>query len=337
MASRLGNTEGVLRQNDQLASLGRMAAGIAHEFNNPASAVKRGAVELRDRLAALESAAFELRAIAFDDAQLARLRTLGEPRPKLAEDAMQRARREQALEQAMSARKLPQVWELAPTFAALHWDVAAFDEVAAAFPAAALGPVVRWIEAVSSVRMLASDVADAATRISELVDAVRSHSHLGEAPIQRVDLHHQLDTTLRLLRHKLANVVVRRDYARDLPEIEAFGSELNQVWTNVIDNALQAMEGRPDQQLVVATSRVDAEHVAVAITDNGPGIPAAIQGEVYKPFFTTKPPGAGTGLGLHLSYNIIVRKHRGKLELDSRPGHTCFRVVLPLHAGEVLR
>ena len=337
MAARLGNTEGVLRQNDQLASLGRMAAGIAHEFNNPASAVKRGAVELHQRLAALEAVAFELRTVALDDAQVARLRVLGEPRPAIVEDAMQRARREQALEQALAARKLPQVWELAPTLAALHWDVAAVDEVAAAFPAAAIGPVVRWIEAVSSMRLLASDVADAATRISDLVDAVRSHSHLGEAPIQRVELHHQLDTTLRLLRHKLANVEVRRDFAADLPPIEAYGSELNQVWTNLIDNALQAMEGRPARELVIATSRADGDHVAVAITDNGPGIPADIQSEIYKPFFTTKAPGAGTGLGLHLAYNIIVRKHRGRLELESRPGHTCFRVVLPLRAGEVPR
>ncbi len=214
----------------------------------------------------------------------------------------------------------------------MHWDVAALDEVVSAFPALAIGPVVRWIEAVSSVRLLAGDVADAATRISDLVDAVRSHSRLGEAPIQRVDLHHQLDTTLRLLRHKLGTIGVRRDFAADLPPIEAYGSELNQVWTNLIDNALQAMEGMPAGELVMSTSRVDADHVAVAITDNGPGIPSAIQAEVYKPFFTTKPPGAGSGLGLHLSYNIVVRRHRGRLELESRPGRTCFTVVLPLRA-----
>jgi signal transduction histidine kinase len=329
MASRLGNTESVLRQHDTLASLGRIAAGLAHEFNNPASAVKRGAVELDQRLASLERVAFELRGVELDEARIALIGRLAKtPHAILDETAMQRARRERALEDALTARGAAQPWELAPTLAAMQWDVAALDELVAAFPPAALPIVVRWIDATASSRALAKDVAEAATRISDLVNAVRSHSHLGEAPIQEVDLHDGLDSTLRLLRHQLGTVTVRREYAADLPRVDAWVSELNQVWTNLVDNALYAMNG--SGELVVSTARLDADHVVVTITDTGPGIPAEIQSQVWKPFFTTKPVGAGTGLGLHLSYNVVVYRHRGRIELESRPGRTCFRVILPL-------
>ncbi len=331
MATRLGNTESVLRQHDTLASLGRIAAGLAHEFNNPASAVKRGAVELAERLASLEQVAFELRDVALDPTQLALLRRLtDEPTvaPEVVEDTMHRARRERALEEALLAHRIEQSWELAPALAAIHWDVAALQTVIAGFPAPVVPIVLRWIDAMVSSRALAKDVADAATRISELVHAVKAHSHLGEAPIQEVDIHEGLESTLRLLRHQLGAVVLRREYATDLPRIEAWVSELNQVWTNLVDNALYAMAG--SGELVIATARLDAEHVVVTITDTGPGIPAELQDQVWKPFFTTKPPGAGSGLGLHLSYNVVVHKHRGRIELESRPGHTSFRVILPL-------
>jgi signal transduction histidine kinase len=331
VAARLGNTESVLRQHDTLASLGRIAAGLAHEFNNPASAVKRGAVELGERLTSLEQVALELRDVELDPARLAVLRRLTQaPQAPLAEDAMQRARRERALEDALIARKIARSWELAPALAAIHWDVAALDEIVATFPAAAVPIVLRWIDNTISTRALSQDVAEAATRISELVHAVKSHAHLGEAPLQAVDLHDGLESTLRLLRHQLGGVVLRRDYAADLPRIDAWVSELNQVWTNLVDNALYAMAGTGE--LVIATARLDADHVVVTITDTGPGIPAALQDQVWKPFFTTKPPGAGSGLGLHLSYNVVVHRHRGRIELESRPGHTCFRIVLPIVA-----
>jgi signal transduction histidine kinase len=328
MATRLGNTEAVLRQADTLAGLGRIAAGLAHELNNPASAVQRGAVELDGKLRSCEAAAFELVRLtpALDDAQLAQISKLGEPLTVGPESAMQRARREQTLESALERRGIANAWELAPSLGALHWDAAALDAVATAIPSGALPAALHWIVATSSARSVARDVADAASRISELVNAVKSHSHLGEAPVQEVDIHAGLDSTLALFRHKLGTITVRRDYG-ELPKIAAHGSELNQVWTNLIDNALHAMGATGELALV---TRRDGERVIVEVIDSGPGIPPEIQREIWKPFFTTKGVGEGTGLGLHLAYNVIVQRHRGTIEVESKPGRTCFRVTLPI-------
>ena len=326
MATRLGNTEAVLRQHDMLAGLGRIAAGLAHELNNPASAVKRGAVELDTKLRDCETAAFGLMDAPLDDAQLARVRLLAEPRPALSESTMARARREQALEAALERRGIANAWELAPSLSALNWNEAALDEAATVIPIAALPAALRWIVAISSTRAIARDVGDAAGRISDLVNAVRSHSHLGEAPVQEVDVHAGLDSTLALFRHKLGSITVRRDYA-ELPKIAAHGSELNQVWTNLIDNALHAMGNSGELALV---TRREGERVIVDVIDSGSGISPEIQAEIWKPFFTTKGVGEGTGLGLHLARNVIVQRHRGTLEVESRPGRTCFRVTLPI-------
>lgn len=320
MATRLGNTEAVLRQHDMLAGLGRIAAGLAHELNNPASAVKRGASLLDDELRECEAAAFALLAPDPSDSrqrnldELARIGAL-EPRA-IAESTMQRARREQALEAELARRGIADAWELAPALAALGWETVPELSHAA----------LRWIVAFSSTRAIARDVADAAGRISELVAAVRQHSHLGEAPVQDVDIHAGLDSTLALFRHKLGGVVVRRDYG-ELPRIAAHGSELNQVWTNLIDNALHAMAGTGE--LSIAT-HLDGDQVIVEVIDTGPGIPVEIQAEIWKPFFTTKSVGEGTGLGLHLARNVIVQRHRGAITVESRPGRTCFRIALPV-------
>jgi len=318
MATRLGNTEAVLREHDTLAGLGKIAAGLAHELNNPASAVKRGAVELAALLADVESTSLAM----LDDETRRALHALAEPRPARVETAMQRARREQALEAALDHRQIDRAWELAPALATLRWDVTTL-EAALAGPSALA--CLRWVIAVGSARLIAHDVADAATRISELVGAVREHSHLGEAEVQEVDVHAGLDSTLALFKHKLAGVTVCRDYG-ELPKIAAYGSELNQVWTNLIDNALHAMAGAGE--LVICT-RPDGDHVIVEVTDTGPGIPSELLPEIWKPFFTTKGVGEGTGLGLHLARNVVVQRHRGSITATSRPGHTCFRVRLP--------
>ena len=319
MATRLGNTEAVLREHDTLAGLGRIAAGLAHELNNPASAVKRGAVDLDALLADVQRTTL----VMLDADTRAALQALAEPRPALAETAMQRARREQALEAALERHQIERAWELAPALASSRWDVATLEAALALGPAALHG--LRWVIAVDSARLVARDVAEAAGRISELVAAVRQHSHLGEAPVQEVDLHAGLDSTLALFKHKLGAVTVRRDYG-ELPKIAAHGSELNQVWTNLIDNALHAMAGTGE--LVIATHR-DGDHVIVDVIDTGPGIPAQLLPEIWKPFFTTKGVGEGTGLGLHLARNVVVQRHRGSITATSRPGHTCFRVRLP--------
>jgi signal transduction histidine kinase len=321
IASRLGNTEAVLRQHDTLAGLGRIAAGLAHELNNPASAVKRGAVELGERLTALESAGFALR---LDDAALARVRALAEPITRPPESAMQRARREQAIEAALETRGIANAWELAPSLGALGWDDSSLARVDV--PVDSLAPALRWVVAAASTRSIPRDVADAAGRISDLVGAVKTHSHLGEAPVQGIDVHAGLDSTLALFRHQLGDITVTKHYG-DLPKIDAHGSELNQVWTNLIDNALHAMGGKGE---LTITTRRDGDRAIIEIVDSGSGIPAAILHDIWKPFFTTKGVGEGTGLGLHLAHNVVVRRHRGTIDVESRPGRTCFRVALPI-------
>ena len=175
-----------------------------------------------------------------------------------------------------------------------------------------------------------TEIGQSAGRISEIVKALKSYSYLDQAPVQAVDLHEGLDNTLLVLGHKLkSGISVRREYALHLPNIEANGSELNQVWTNIIDNAADALEGQGE---ITIRTRQDEEWVVIEIEDDGPGIPAEIQSRIFEPFFTTKPPGQGTGLGLDISYNIVVHKHRGDIKVFSEPGKTCFEVRLPLTA-----
>jgi len=171
-------------------------------------------------------------------------------------------------------------------------------------------------------------VQSGAELISELVKAVKTYSYLDQAPIQRVDIHDSLENTLIILKHKLkTGVTVKREYAPDLPQIDAFGSELNQVWTNLIDNAIDAMGGKGE---ITLRTYARGDNVIVEIADNGPGIPQEIQQRIFEPFFTTKGPGIGTGLGLHIVYNIVVDKHYGQITVMSKPGETCFQVTLPI-------
>ena len=176
-----------------------------------------------------------------------------------------------------------------------------------------------------------NEIGEGAGRMAEIVKALKTYTYLDQAPVQNVDVHEGLDNTLVMLRSKLKRgVVVLRDYDEDLPLIEAYGSELNQVWTNIIDNAIGAMNGEGE---ITLRTRAEGEYVVVEIEDNGPGIPEAIKGQIFDPFFTTKAPGEGTGLGLNISHNIIVQKHKGEISVDSRPGSTCFQVKLPLTIG----
>jgi signal transduction histidine kinase len=166
-------------------------------------------------------------------------------------------------------------------------------------------------------------------RITEIVKALKSYTYLDQAPIQSIDIHEGLDNTLVILRSKIGEgILMHRDYAKDLPRINAFGSELNQVWTNIIDNAIDAMDGQGE---IYLKTYQENSWVVVEIKDTGPGIPQEIQNKIFDPFFTTKPPGDGAGLGLYISHNIIVQKHKGKLTVDSRPGETCFTVMLPVN------
>ena len=330
----LRNTESLLRQSERMAQLGTLTAGVAHELNNPAAAVQRGASQAQEAMTRLEQSQVDLGRLALTgEAQesLAGLATRVQERAgRPAElDALARSDREYELEGWLEDRGVDSAWELAPTLVDLGFDEADLDSLGESFDGTRLSPVVRWLSARHAVGTVLAEVGQGAGRISEIVKALKTYSYLDQAPVQNVDLHEGLDNTLLILRSKLESAIsVKRDYAEDLPRIQAYGSELNQVWTNLIDNAADALDGRG--QITIRTRR-NGESVVVEIEDNGSGIPLEIQSRIFDSFFTTKPPGKGTGLGLDITYNIVVDKHRGDIKLFSEPGKTTFQVWLPVN------
>lgn len=336
VVDRLRTTNSALRQSEKMAQLGTLTAGVAHELNNPAAAVKRGADQLEDAIAAFGLAQAALGALGLSVEQQAAMDRLneqtrasaGKPQDNL--DALTRSDREYELEDWLDERGAPDAWELAPALVNLGYDVDGLATFAADFAPEHLPAVVGWLSASYGVYNLLAEIGQGAGRISEIVKALKAYAYLDQAPVQAVDLHEGLDNTLLILRSKLKQITVVRNYAADLPKIQGYGSELNQVWTNLLDNAADAISNQAEPTITIQTER-RGEWVRVRVMDNGPGIPPEIQSRVFDAFFTTKEPGKGTGLGLEISYNIIVNKHRGDLRLFSRPGLTCFQADLPVN------
>jgi signal transduction histidine kinase len=331
VSRRLRQNEALLRQNEKMAALGTLAAGLAHELNNPAAAVRRSAGQLRSALAAWTSAMADLHAAALDEQQAAqvedlRARVEAAAPQAAALDPLAQSDRETELLDWLEQRGIPDAWQAAPPLASAGWNAASLADLERQFPAPALSAVVKWLSASVEVYALLSETNLGAERISEIVKAVKAYAYLDQAPVQVVDVREGLENTLVILRPKLAGIQVERDFAPDLPAIEAYGSELNQVWTNILDNAAYAMQGRGHIRL---KAYAEDGRVVVEIQDDGPGIPAEIQQRIFEPFFTTKPPGSGTGLGLHIVYSIIDN-HNGAIHVSSRPGDTCFQVSLPV-------
>ena len=332
VSARLRSNEALLRQSEKMATLGTLAAGLAHELNNPAAAVQRSSALLRTTLLEWQNVTSQLDALKCDATQAAVLHSLQAELPgrmaasaKL--DALARSDQESELQQWLESADIDQAWELAPTLITFGYDAPILKVLTRSFKKAQLPPVMRWLATSCSVYGLLDEVHTGAQRMSEIVKAVKSYTYLDQAPIQEVDVHEGLENTLVILRHKLkTGIVITRDYAPDLPRIEAYASELNQVWTNLIDNAVDAMHGQG--QLTLRTV-AQANHVVVEIADNGPGIPPEIQARIFDPFFTTKAPGSGTGLGLHIANNIVQR-HNGQMRVASQPGETTFHVTLPI-------
>jgi signal transduction histidine kinase len=331
--SRWRSTEAILRQSEKLTQLGTLAAGVAHELNNPSAAVRRGADQLLDMFAQLQQAQLQLYALNLTPEQLAALASLEQQVRKRAKelvaiDALAQSDLEYALESALENLGVQESWALAPTMASLGYAPAQLTALAAAFPAHYIATILAWLSNVYQVYLLLSEIGEGAGRIAEIVKAMKSYVYLDQAPVQRVDIHEGLDNTLVLLRNKLRQgIVVQRQYAEALPRIQGYGSELNQAWTNIVDNAIDAMQGQG--QLTLRTYAESGQAV-VEIEDTGPGIPTAIQHKIFDPFFTTKPVGQGAGLGLYISFNIIVDKHRGDLSVDSQAGRTRFVAKLPI-------
>ncbi len=332
---RWRETHAALRQSEKMAELGRMTAGVAHELNNPAAAAGRSASQLQELIASLTAAQAELTELHLQPPAQALLDFLKDKvKASIANplhlDTITRSDREAELEDWLEGQGIQDAWELAPALVGLELDPQARQRISTGFSAAELPAVLTWVQAACDVENLLVEIREAAGRISTIVQALKSYSYLDQAPVQEVDIQAGLENTLVIMRHKLKQgIEVKREYAEDLPHIQGHGSELNQVWTNLIDNAADAMQGRGT--LILRTKR-EKDWVVVEIEDDGPGIPPEIQDKVFDPFFTTRPPGQGTGLGLDISYNIIVHKHRGEIKLFSKPGQTIFRVSLPIEA-----
>jgi signal transduction histidine kinase len=329
LVARSRETEARLRQREQLAQLGTLSAGLAHELNNPAAAAKRAAAGIVTAAEALASAAVAFGP--FEGPATAGLvdRLVAADRQRLS--SLARSDRQDGLEARLTRMGAASPASAAATLAGLEMGVvdAALDELAA-LGAAEMAATLSLAMARREVEDLASAALGAATRISDIVGAVKSYAFTGQAPVQEVNVEAMLDDTLVLLGHKIGEIEVIRQYG-GTPPLPAFGSELNQAWANLIDNAIDAIgEAERSPGRIVLRTRLEGPLVVVEVEDDGTGVPPDVLPRVFDSFFTTKPPGSGTGLGLDITYGIVVQRHGGDIAIDSEPGRTTVRVELPL-------
>ena len=324
------------QNRERLASLGTMAAGLAHELNNPAAAAQRTASDLADALEILSNSTAVFVESGIEREQAAELvdlqrRALQSCANRTALDALDAADREDELEDALAAAGAPEPWTLAEAYATAGLDGAFVAQVAkAAGPVTP--PALRWIAASLSARHMANDLARSTQQMGKLVKAVKRYAYMDRGELVQVDIAEDLENTLTILSHKLkkTTIEIERRYDSSLGKVTAYGAELNMVWTNLIKNAIDALG---DSGTITITTRADGDCAEVDISDNGPGIPPEVREHVFDPFFTTKEVGKGTGLGLDTARRIIVDRHHGSLTLDSRPGETTFRARMPIDAA----
>ena len=333
MSDRIRETTRREQQRDRLASLGKLSAGLAHELNNPASAAKRAASQLREALKKIRDASHELgrrELTAPQKSEIERLEASFAQSNEAPPDPLTVSDLEDQIDSLLRSHGQNDLWQMAADLARKNVKPEALESLFAILDAdTARAALVRIAASVESATLL-NEIESGTSRISDLVRAIKEYTYMDQTPVQNVDVVKSLETTLTILNHKLKHgVVVQRDYQPVPLLVNSFGSELNQVWTNIIDNAIDAMRGQGE--LRVRTYRED-NWVVVEIADNGPGIPPDIQAHIFDPFFTTKGVGEGTGLGLDTAQRI-VKKHRGDIQVSSKPGDTRFQVWLPLAEG----
>ena len=328
-ANRMRNIEGYSQQREKLVALGTMAAGLAHELNNPAAAARRSAAHMQettDNVQAflcklskeLEGEHWQFLMDASQDASARKVPTL---------DHLARSDRAETIANWLDTKSVPNARDLAPTFVNAGLDSAWLKELTDKLPAASHADALCWLEARLNLKSLISQVDQSTGRISELVKAVKSYSYMDQSPMQEIDIHEGIESTLTMLGHKLKNMTVVRAFDRSVPRMMAYGSELNQVWTNLIDNAIDAVKGTG--KICIGTA-LEHDQVVVEIVDYGAGIPEDVKSHIFEPFFTTKSVGKGTGLGLIISNRIVGDRHGGEIEFESKPGETRFIFRLPL-------
>ena len=329
---RLTQNESLLHQQEKMAALGTMSAGLAHELNNPAAAAQRSASQLREIQSKWLDLTHQIERAALDENQVNWLDDFIREAARRFEaplklDALEKIDLVDQLQSWLEASGVESAWELAPAMVNFGWNSESLENLKTSLSPWLFSLSIQWLGAGCLMMGLLSEVLQTTERISQIVHAVKSYAYLDQAPLLEVDVHEGLENTLVILQHKLKKgVVVKRDYSPNLPHIQAYASELNQVWTNIIDNAVDAMNGKGE--IRIKTYQED-NRVIVEITDNGPGIPEEIQTRIFEPFFTTKAPGHGTGLGLHISHDIIANRHHGQLMVESKPGQTKFKAILP--------
>ncbi|MGW5128621.1 ATP-binding protein [Streptomyces sp. NPDC004069] len=334
------STQAAVGQRERLLALGSLSAGLTHELNNPAAAAVRATAALRERVARMRRKLAVIAEGPFSREQLTNLIEIQERTAERVAKApelspLQAADREDALTDWLEDHGIDPGPQQAPTFVQAGLDVDWLEQVAAAVDEEILPGAVGWLNYAVETELLMDEITDSATRISRLVDAAKQYSQLDRAPYQVADVHQLLDSTLLMLSGKIGpRIEVVKEYDRTLPRIPACPAELNQVWTNLIDNAVSAMNGAGGEGTLTVRTALHHDRLLVEFRDTGPGVPPEIRDRIFDPFFTTKPVGQGTGLGLDISWRIVVNKHHGALRVESVPGDTRFQVLLPLTTQE---